>query len=146
MISPHKGTRRAFMPRLAGWPRERRVQDVNAASELGPSVWQDLTSSDEAHSDRAGFGAISTLRFAAILAVIAGVVAIYIGHVYSTQDLLNGLEPVRRDNLALHLELNRLRGMLEEASGPAVIYRRAAELGLEEGGPYAATIRVGATP
>lgn len=70
----------------------------------------------------------------------------YIGHVYATQDLLDSLEPVRRENLQLHLEMDRLRGKLEEATGPAVIYRRAAQLGLQEGGPYNATIRVGAIP
>lgn len=93
-----------------------------------------------------GFRTVSTLRFAAILSAIAGAVTIYIGHIYATQDLLNSLEPVRRDNLELHLELDRLRGKLEEVTGPSVIYRRAMQLGLQEGGPFNATIRVGATP
>lgn len=93
-----------------------------------------------------GLRTVSTFRFAAILSAIAGAVTLYIGHVYATQDLLNSLEPLRRDNLELHLELDRLRGKLEEVTGPAVIYHRATQLGLQEGGPYNATIRVGAIP
>ena len=83
---------------------------------------------------------ISTARFAAALFLVASVITLYISHVYATQDLIDELQQMRRENLQLTLQHNRLKGALDQATGPAVIYRRAPELGLEDGLTYGPTI------
>lgn len=85
---------------------------------------------------------ISTARFASVLFLVASIITLYIAHVYATQDLIDELQQLGRDNLQLTLQHNRLKGALDQATGPAVIYRRAAELGLEDGFTYGSPIVV----
>jgi len=84
---------------------------------------------------------VSTLRFAFLVVSVATVFTLYIGHVYQTQDMLDELQQLRRDNLHLHLHHNQLRGELDKATGPSVIYARAPALGLQDGFAYASTVR-----
>ncbi len=80
--------------------------------------------------------------FTAGVTLVAVVLTLYIGHIYATQELVNNLETQRREGLELRSERARLMGKVAEATKPTTIYRWAAELGLEEGGPYAAIIYV----
>ncbi len=105
------------------------------------SRWRELMIMDESAKEPGTIIRISTARFAVVVFVIAGLLTLYIGHVYTTQDLLNELQEVRRANLRLHLQHNRLRGEYDAATGPSVIYRRAADLDLETGFTYGETIR-----
>ena len=82
------------------------------------------------------------MRFGLLLLLIVVVLAAYVGHVHATQNLLAEVQQERRDNLRLHLKLNRLKGEFDQATGPSVIYERATALGLEEDITYAPTIRV----
>ncbi len=66
---------------------------------------------------------------------------LYVGHVQATQDVLADVQELRRENLRLHLRYNRVKGEFDRMTGPEVIYRRAKELGLEEGFAYGPAIR-----
>lgn len=124
-----------------------RAQAVrrNRSQEPLPS-WRDLATSNERMQDRPRVSAyieeVSTVRFGLLLLAIAAAVTFYVGHVHATQDLVAEVQRARRDNLRLHLKMNRLKGEFDRTTGPAVIYRRARELGLEEGIAYGPTITI----
>jgi len=107
--------------------------------------WRELATSNkrEEHRPRsvASIENVSTLRFGMVLLALATVFTLYIGHVHATQDVLAELQRARRDNLQLHLELNRLKGDFDRATGPSVVYQRARSMGLEEGIAYGPTIK-----
>jgi len=84
--------------------------------------------------------AISTLRFALLVLVVATAFTLYVGHVHDMQELLANLQREQRENLRLHLKYNRLKGEFDRATGPAIIYERAREMGLQEGIEYGPTI------
>lgn len=99
--------------------------------------WSDLIKAKNQHlktqsESRTFLGAVSTLRFTLVVLAIAGIFTLYVGHVYSTQDLLSEVQTERRENLSLRLQYNRTKGIYDAATGPAVIYERAHALGLEE--------------
>ena len=109
--------------------------------------WHDLaTGENERHRRRARnvsvLEAISTARFALLIAAVAAVFTVYVGHVHATRDLLSTVTALRQENLRLHLQHNRLKGDFDRATGPSLIYQRAGALGLEEGIAYGPTIRV----
>ena len=105
--------------------------------------WQELTVIDEISPKPRVLARISTLRFGLMVFAIAGVLTIYIGHVYQSQDLLDEINIQRRENVRLHLQHNRTLAEYNAATGPSVIYRRAQTLGLQEGHEYE---YVGAVP
>ena len=105
------------------------------------SRWREMVIVDETAKEPSVVARVSTWKFAVLVFAIAGAMTIYIGHVYNSQDLLEELQAERRENLRLHLHHNGLLGQYNESIGPAVIYERAADAGLEEGFDYAATIR-----
>ena len=86
---------------------------------------------------------VSTVRFGVLVLVVAGLFTAYIGHVHATLALAVELHQVQRENMRLHLKLNRLKGDFDRATGPAVIYDRARALGLEEGIEYGPVIEYG---
>lgn len=86
--------------------------------------------------------AISTLRFAMLIIVIATAFTLYVGHVQDMQNLLADLQRAQRENLRLNLKYNRMKGAFDRETGPAIIYERARGLGLEEGIEYGPTIIV----
>ena len=104
--------------------------------------WQHLRSdpigTDATHPVRS----ISTARFVVLVVAVATVFTLYIRHVYETQDVLNALQQEQRENLRLHLRHNELKGDLDEATGPSVIYERAPRLGLADGFAYAPLVRI----
>ena len=103
--------------------------------------WKDLAKQNERNPGRRQSGPafiekLSTGRFVLLLLAAVMVLALYVGHVHATQDLAAELQQVRKENLKLHLKLNRLKGDFDRATGPSVIYRRARALGLEESIDY----------
>lgn len=84
--------------------------------------------------------AISTARFALLLAAVAAAFTLYVGHVHATQDLLARTEQVQKENHRLHLKYNRLKGDFDRMTGPAEIHRRARALGLVEDTEFGNTI------
>ena len=108
--------------------------------------WKDLGATKEKRSGRTSQGAylerFSNTRFMALILVVAALFTLYVGHVHATQALLAELQRARRDNLRLHLKHNRLKGEFDQATGPAVIYERARQIGLEESIVYGPTIRI----
>ncbi len=83
---------------------------------------------------------VSTVRFALVVLALAVLCTAYVAHVHATQDLYTKLQHERAENQRLHLKQERLRAEFDRATGPAVIYRRAPELGLEEDVAYGPTI------
>lgn len=120
------------------WQPPQAATDARQRAARGISSWKSLSVFEEPanpHS-RGSVTKISTARFALVLFLVAGVFTLYIAHVYASQDLLDSLQQMRRENLQLHLSHNRITGAIYRATGPSVIYRRAAALGLEEGVTY----------
>jgi hypothetical protein len=85
---------------------------------------------------------VSTLRFAAVVMLLAGAFTLYVGHVHSTKDLLGEVQELRSENLRLHLKRNRLQGEFARKTSPSVIYERARELGLQESVTYGSPITI----
>lgn len=79
---------------------------------------------------------VSTVRFAAIVLLVAAAFTLYVGHVHATKDLLGKVQEVRAENQRLHLKHNRLQGEFARKISPSVIYERAREMGLQESVTY----------
>jgi hypothetical protein len=77
-----------------------------------------------------------------LLLAVAAAFTLYVGHVHATQDLLAEVQLLRKDNVRLHMQHNRLKGEFDRRAGPAGLYERARALGLEEGIAYGPTITV----
>lgn len=127
-------------------PRKAHRPVISTPRNALPS-WHDLaTGEKERHRLRARHATfletISTTRFGILIIAIAAAFTLYVGHVHATQDLLAEVQTIRKENLRLHLQYNRLKGDFDRATGPSVIYREAGALGLEEGIAYGPTIRV----
>ncbi len=86
------------------------------------------------------FDRVSTVQFALFVLAIVFVMGLYVSNVFATQETLAGLERLKRSNIQLQLQYNQMKGQLGREISPSVIYRRAKELGLEEGADYGATI------
>lgn len=124
-------------------PRRQQAKRRSREDATLPN-WGDL--SGPADGERQGgdfLAGLSTLRFALAVLAIAGACALYVGHVHATQALLSKVERARAENQRLHLKKNRLQSAFDEATAPAVIYRRAEELGLKGGLSRGPTIYVG---
>lgn len=117
--------------------RQRRRKKKSSYRRHGTALpdWGDLSSA-EGSSLAARTGSllerISTGQFALVVLVLAAAVTLYVGHVHATQNLLVRLQEAQHENQRLHIKYDRLRGEFDRATGPAVIYKRARELGLEE--------------
>jgi cell division protein FtsL len=85
---------------------------------------------------------VSTVRFAAVVLLVAAAFTLYVGHVHATKDLLGELQTVRSENQRLHLKRNRLQGEFARKVSPSVIYERARELGLQESVTYGPPVSV----
>lgn len=122
----------------AGWAWLRR-----GTSEPALPGWKELAAGDSAPrpvESKAFLARVSTARFGLLLLLVASLFTAYIGHVHATQELAVALQQAQRENLRLHLKLNRLKGEFDGATGPAVVYERARAMGFEEGIIYGPTI------
>lgn len=89
-------------------------------------------------------GRISTRGFVLLLFVCVAAFTAYEAHVYATRASYAELQKARRENLRLHLKLNRLKGEFDAATAPSVVVARARALGLVDGIGYGPTLRVDA--
>lgn len=130
-------------PKAAAAPRPKKTTPRAKTARL--PGWKELTTRNERTASRprtaTRIDQVSTVRFGLLLLVLAAGITLYVGHVQATQDLLAEVQQTRRENLRLHLKMNRLQGEFEQATGPEVVYRRARALGLVEGIDYGPTIR-----
>lgn len=83
---------------------------------------------------------VPTLRFALMLLAICTALTLYLAHQYASQAVVEEVQELRREKLRLVLQQNRLRGEYDRMTAPAVILRRADELGLRASADYAPTI------
>lgn len=84
---------------------------------------------------------VSTGQFVLVLLVAAVSLGFYVSHVFATRDTLSLLEQQRRANLRLELQYNQLKGQLDKKISPNAVYRRARELGLQEGLAFEPVVR-----
>lgn len=111
--------------------KQRRV-----AKPQNPSPRTKATRNTAASPTRPRFlEAMSTVRFALLVGAVVGGFILYVGHVHATQQVLDELQQLRRENMELHLRYNRVKGEFDRATGPGVIYQRAEALGLKPGVP-----------
>ncbi len=85
---------------------------------------------------------ISTVRFAAVVLLLAGAFTLYVGHVHATKNLLGEVQTLRSENQRLHLKRNRLQGEFARKTSPSVIYERARTLGLQESVTYGPPVTI----
>ncbi|MEM1041079.1 MAG: hypothetical protein AAGI91_00470 [Bacteroidota bacterium] len=131
--------------------RARSVQRSGRKALTSPSrlpSWSDLASKRGASARRAkapkrGLAeGVPTLRFAGYVAAACVLLTLYVGHIYSTQELAAEVQQLQRENHRLVLKHNRLRGAFDRMTAPSVILQRAGALGLETGSAYGPTIQL----
>jgi hypothetical protein len=118
---------------------------TGAASSIALPGWEALPGGSSKRKSKQFWqrlDSVSTARFTRWLFGIGVAATLYVGHVHATQSTFERLHAIRKENLRLHLERDRLKGELDHATGPTVIYPRAHKLGLEEGLEYGETIVV----
>jgi hypothetical protein len=134
--------KRTAQRKQRGASQSKAVRSRSGAVKL--PGWKELASGNGRVKDRPAAGVfmekVSTVQFALLLLFVAASITLYVGHVNATQEVLSEMQQARKENLRLHLKLNRLRGDFDRATGPAVVYQRAKEIGLEEGIAYGPTI------
>lgn len=138
--------RRSQRRRSVGRASMRWIWSAGQQREDLPG-WKDLADQNNRRAlggsrSRSFLERVSTLRFALVILGLAALGTLYVGHVYATQELLAELQHARNENVRLHLKHNRLKGSFDRVTGPAVIHRRARELGLRESVVYGPTIQV----
>lgn len=101
-----------------------------------------VTSHGSARKTARPFASLTTSRFALWLCGIGVAATLYVGHVHGTQQKYEELHALRKENLKLRLERDRLQGELDLATGPTVIYPKAHDLGLKEGFEYGPTLTI----
>ena len=121
---PHAATT-AGSAALPGWSALSKVAPLRSSSKSAPLVTS-----------------ITTARFVLWLFGIGVAATLYVGHVHATQRTFENLHALRKQNLQLHLERDHLRGQLDHATGPTIIYPKAYELGLKEGFDYGPSLKV----
>ena len=124
-------------------PKKTRTRKSGKDHATLPS-WKQLESKKNRRLKRDAaspfLDAVSTVRFALILAAVATAFTLYVGHVHATQDILAKTEAARKENHRLHLKYNRLKGEFDRMTGPAEVHRRANALGFIEDAAYGPTI------
>ena len=125
--------------------RKRVTATSGAAVPAVLPGWMALSdlSTGRGHRTRTNiFDSISTSRFVIWLAAAGLAATLYVGHVYATQQTFEDLHALRKENLWLHLERDRLQGELDHALGPTRIYPKAQALGLREGFEYGPNLKL----
>jgi hypothetical protein len=116
---------------------ERHVTTTGQSVTLpGWGALSDVSPRQRAGSSAKPFGSMTTARFAVWLFGAGIAATLYVGHVQATQATFERLYGIRKVNLQLQLERDRLKGELDHATGPTMIYPKAYELGLKEGFEY----------
>lgn len=140
--SASKGRRGAGLP---AWGDLKAVQPGPLAKRAGRAAGGAKQATKRA-AVRAGrarpLDAVPSLRFGLLVLLGCLVVTLFVSHVYATRATLGDLQDARRENERLRLTHQRLQGEVDQMTGPSVVMRRAAALGLEEGVAYGAPVRL----
>jgi hypothetical protein len=108
-----------------------------------PNTWSELAGAPGGRKRERPPGmvdAVPTLRFALLLALACAALTLYVGHLYASQTLVDEVQELRRENLRLVMQQNRLRGEFDRMTAPSVILNRAEAIGLHGSGDYAPVI------
>ena len=137
MVEPARRSKRRDGQRFA------TSRGAGASISAALPGWGALSQVSQQRSSKSavqGTGTLTTARFALWLFAVAIAATLYVGHVHATQYTFESLHALRKENLRLHLEHDRIRGELDHALGPTVIYPSANKLGLKEGFEYGPTL------
>ncbi|HCR48478.1 MAG TPA: hypothetical protein PLL64_07910 [Rhodothermales bacterium] len=123
---------------------------------VGPKVasgplptWDDLSNRGskavpdaviEAESKKAG--KFRSLPLFLLMLLFAMIGTLYVRHVYDAQKLLSHVQQLRKENIRLHLERNRLNAEYDRITEPQTLVEAAKRLGLVEGHHYADDILI----
>lgn len=125
-----------YAQRKRGWqPARPRASPPTAVRW---PTWRELARTNQPAERWAPEGSmrLPVRRLLAYVLLAALAFTLYVGHVYATRAALEEVQRLRSEQLQLVLRYNRLRGELDRATSPAVIYERARALGLTEGFTY----------
>lgn len=150
--SPKKTTARKSTKKTSA-AKSRSINRPVAGSGDGADVrgvtpgWDDLLTDNRSKkvslkTKEGRLAAMSTARVALGILAVAGLFTLYVGHIYATQDVLTDVQRLEKENMELELKKNQLSSAWDRATAPAVIHKRAPELGLIEGVPQGETIIV----
>jgi hypothetical protein len=145
---PASARARASVPARRRRARHDVAEKRRPSGENGLPGWRDLTVDNEVRPgatfnrpDKPS-GGLTHGRFVLIVLTAVVGLALYVGHVYAMQERLADMQHLEREQGRLLLKYNRLKGHFDQATSPMVIYRRARELGLEEGIEYGPAIHL----
>lgn len=145
-MAPRKRKRKLMVEPIRRTTRRVGGRTSAAQASVASTLpgWDSLsgTSRPKSRSVLVTGSAISTAQFAIWLFGAALLVTAYVGHVHATQTTFEEVHALRKERLQLVLTRDRLKGELDLATGPTVIYRKAQELGLREGFSYGPTIKL----
>ncbi|MFN3597333.1 MAG: hypothetical protein ACK41D_08690 [Rubricoccaceae bacterium] len=126
-------------------PRKPAAPRVPARAGRLPA-WSDLGGNGTAAATRPprtrALDLVPSLRTGVVLLVLAVLATLFVGHGYATRALLAEAQQLRRENLTLQLTNQRLRGAVDQMTGPGAVIERARALGLEEGIAYGPVVYV----
>ena len=89
-----------------------------------------------------GLAGLSTPRFIMLILALASAGILYVYNGYSTATLASEVMNLRQENWQLYLKYNRVKGTLDQKTGPRQIHERAQALGLVDGYEYGPTITI----
>jgi hypothetical protein len=131
--------RRLPKGRLASWDdlsrRDSTSKIVSTAEMVQPRI----------------IGGYRTLKFGLTMLVVVFVAVLYVRHIYTTRALLREVTQLRKTNLELNLQNNRLKANYENikfkdgknsSKHPTELIKKAKELNLQEGWAFGETIYV----
>lgn len=120
-------------------PRKPAAPRVPARATRLPA-WDELGGTGSAAAARPprtrALDLVPSLRTGVVLFVLAVLATLFVGHGYATRATLAEVQQLRRENLTLQLTNQRLRGAVDQMTGPDAVIDRARALGLEEGVAY----------
>ncbi len=142
MPRTHTARRRTRRKRSSSAKQPARRRRTSRRRRRTLPGWGDLSKRSGGRKKRKAsyLSQVSFPRFAGITFLVVLMLALYVGHVHATQDVLARVQEAREANQRLHLKHNRLNGAFNRATGPSVIYERAPELGLQEYLPAGPTL------
>lgn len=83
-----------------------------------------------------------TLRIGAVILAGALLGLLYVRHVNDTQTILGHVQQLRKENIRLQLQNNRLKNQFDQITDPGKLVSSAKDLGLVEGYTYAQDIKI----
>ncbi len=130
MVEPVRPVKRRSRRPAVG---QSHVATASSVVLPGWGALSDVSPKRTARVSSKRLGSMPTARFVMWVFGVGIAATLYIGHVQATQRTFERLHQLKKTNLRLLLERGRLKGELDHATGPTVIYPKAYKLGLKEG-------------